>query len=288
MKQLIQVWERCPIVVKAVLSAIVIALAGSIPWSILAFVNTKLGPSIPWSVPAMVGYLWLYWQYLKGRGWPRSTAEIRHSHLRAGALSGRAWRWSLLAGSFALVSLTAFTNLASRFIRVPQAPLPDLSQYSSFTIFSFILMSAVVAGMTEEAAFRGYMQAPIERRYGILIALLIVGILFGFWHFDHTEVSFINLPYYLAVSMIYGMLAYRTGSILPAVVLHVGGNALVDLLLWWRGPSAMAPLIWQSGIDLSFSLNLTEALLFGFAAVLVYKKLVHVMQIEKSIKAGIV
>ena len=37
-------------------------------------------------------------------------------------------------------------------------------------------MQSIVAGVTEEAAFRGYMQSIIERRYGIVMAILVNGI----------------------------------------------------------------------------------------------------------------
>lgn len=283
MTQPMKVWNQCLFILKTVLLAFLAALGGSIPWSILVVVNTKIDPSFPWSVPVMVCYLWFYWKYLRGRGWPRSTAEMRHHNLRAGSLSKRVWGWSLLAGSLALVSLTAFTSVVGRLIYMAQAPFPDLSRYSFITILSFIIMGAFVAGITEEAAFRGYMQAPIERRYGLLPAILIVGIFFDFWHFNHAEVSLINLPYYLSVSAIYGILAYMTGSILPSVVLHVSGNALVDLLLWRRGPSSAAPLIWQSGISVSFLITVAEALFFGIAAILVYKKLERVLRWENHI-----
>ena len=280
MTQLAKVWARCPLLLKAVLSAFLVGLAGSLPWAVLAALNTRVGTLFPWSVPVMAGYLWFYWQYLQGRGWPQSTAETRHRNLRAGRISGRVWGWSLLAGSLALVSLTAFNSLAQRLVPVAQAPFPDLSHYSVLTILAFILMGAAVAGISEEAAFRGYLQAPLERRYGPLVAILLVGLLFGFWHFDHAGVSIIDLPYYLAVSAIYGILAHLTDSILPALVLHACGNALLDLLAWWRGPAPALLPVWQSGIDLSFALNLAAALLVGFAAILVYKKLAQVTRVD--------
>jgi membrane protease YdiL (CAAX protease family) len=37
----------------------------------------------------------------------------------------------------------------------------------------------------EEIAFRGYMQKPLEEAYGIVPAVLIVGIMFWVAHLDH-------------------------------------------------------------------------------------------------------
>ena len=65
-------------------------------------------------------------------------------------------------------------------------------------------MASIVAGVVEEASFRGYMQGPIERRHGPVVAILVTGSVFGFAHFTHPEVTLILMPYYLAVAAIYG------------------------------------------------------------------------------------
>jgi membrane protease YdiL (CAAX protease family) len=45
---------------------------------------------------------------------------------------------------------------------------------------------ALLAGIIEESAFRGYMQGPIERRYGLVVAILITGTMFAIAHLDFT------------------------------------------------------------------------------------------------------
>src|SRR5207237_7477117 len=99
----------------------------------------------------------------------------------------------------------------------------------------------VVAGVVEETSFRGYMQGPVERRYGPAIAILLTGILFGLAHFTHPEVGLILMPYYLAVVAVYGALAYLTNSIFPSMVLHAGGNILSTLALFGRSRSQWQP-----------------------------------------------
>src|SRR5206468_993140 len=88
---------------------------------------------------------------------------------------------------------------------------------------------ALVAGVAEEAGFRGYMQGPMERRYGPVAAILITGMVFGFAHFTHAEVTIAWLPFYVSVAAVYGALAYFTNSIFPSLVLHAGGNLLSSL-----------------------------------------------------------
>jgi membrane protease YdiL (CAAX protease family) len=116
-------------------------------------------------------------------------------------------------------------------------------------------MAAPVAGVIEEAAFRGYMQGPIEQRCGLSIAILITGTMFAVAHLDFTLILW---PYYVAVAAIYGLVTYLTKSILPALVLHTCGNLYSNVDLWlhgqaeWQASSGSAALIWTTGADSSF------------------------------------
>jgi len=107
----------------------------------------------------------------------------------------------------------------------------------------------------EEAAFRGYMQGPIERRYGLPLAILITGTMFAVVHLDFTPVLW---PYYLAVAALYGAITQRCGSILPAVVLHTVGNLYSNFDLWlhgrsdWQAPANGPALVWKTGPDVAF------------------------------------
>ena len=82
-----------------------------------------------------------------------------------------------------------------------------------------LLSAAPIAAIIEEGAFRGYMQGPIERRYGLLIAVLVTGTMFAVAHLDFTLILW---PYYVAVAAIYGTVTSLTNSIRPAIVLHTG------------------------------------------------------------------
>jgi Type II CAAX prenyl endopeptidase Rce1-like len=86
------------------------------------------------------------------------------------------------------------------------------------TMFMLLVMSSVVAGVTEEAGFRGYMQGPIERRYGLAVGILVNGMMFGLLHFpNHPDAVMLMLPYYIAVAAVYGGLTWAANSILPAL-----------------------------------------------------------------------
>jgi membrane protease YdiL (CAAX protease family) len=138
-------------------------------------------------------------------------------------------------------------------------------------------MGAFVSGIVEEAAFRGYMQVPMENRYGLARAIVVVGMIFGLVHFSHPWMTFALLPMYLVVAAVYGIIANTTGSILPCITLHVVGNAYQDIALLMRDPSPFkAPSLWEAGADLNFMLNCLIAVLCGVGVVLSYRKLCSV------------
>lgn len=242
-------------VIQAVLIGMLIILAGTIPRNLLFAANLRFYPALPWAVPLTALYLWFFWRYLKGSGPPDSTSAQRRSSLRANRVSANLWAWSLLAGSLGIVALVFALRVVNRLILLPEQRLPALTGIPSITVLSLLLFAAPVAGIVEEAAFRGYMQQPIERRYGLFVAILITGTMFAVAHLDFTLVLW---PYYIAVSAIYGTVSYLTNSILPAVVLHTCGNLYSNFDLWmhgkaeWQASSGSATLIWNTGVDLSF------------------------------------
>src|SRR3954470_18496478 len=95
-------WE---VVVSAVLVGMLVLLVGTIPRNLMFAANLRYYATIPWAVPLIATYVWLFWRYLKGGGPPESTAEARHSGLRARRVGGHVWSWALVAGGFGIVAL---------------------------------------------------------------------------------------------------------------------------------------------------------------------------------------
>jgi uncharacterized membrane protein len=133
-----------------------------------------------------------------------------------------------------------------------------------------LVMASIVAGVTEEAAFRGYMQTPIERRYGVVAAILVNGTMFGLLHFpNHPGEVLTMLPYYIAVAGVYGGVTWATDSILPALVLHAGGDVFSLTRFWttgraeWQLTAERPPLVWESGFDAAFATALVALVLLG-------------------------
>lgn len=102
-------WRRIPVIIRAPIAGLVVAL-GSLPWATLAIWNQRFWIEIPWAIVPMALYLWIYWKYLGGAGWPRSTGDARRTSLRANCLTADIWGLSLLAGRHGPITAIVVTG----------------------------------------------------------------------------------------------------------------------------------------------------------------------------------
>ncbi len=81
---------------------------------------------------------------------------------------------------------------------------------------------AVVPGIFEELAFRGYVMARLDRLFTPSETLLVQAALFSVLHF--AIVSFVS---HFVIGLVLGLLRRRTGSLYPGMLVHFSWNALV-------------------------------------------------------------
>jgi len=218
-----RLWHRIPALLRAILVGFLVLQVGGAVSGALLLVNLKLSPRAPWFLPATIAWLWLFWRYANGWGWPPSTSRSRRVALRGRPLSGRVWAWSLFAGLLGMASVMGLVFVTARFGSLPpeaaRAPF-DVTSYPWWTVLSIFLAIAATAGVVEEAAFRGYMLSTIQRRHGWLTGIAFVGLMFYLAHLSHAYATLAFLPFFLIYSGFHGLLVYLTRSILPSVVLH--------------------------------------------------------------------
>ena len=284
---ILRVWLRLPVVVRAVIVGGVVLTAGGLLTSPLIYANLKLWPAVPWSVAVMAAYMWLFWQYLQGRWWPRSTSESRRQGLRARRLSRRVWCWAMIAGYLALVSSFALHRVVGRLTPL-RYDIPDvLQQFPFVTLLAILLMVSVVAGIVEEAAFRGFMQGPIEKRHGLAPAIVVVSVVFGAAHLTdwQPDMTVARMSFIVLASVVYGIMVHLVDSILPGLVIHATGDAIGIGLIWWfsRNPgSGASPQGFAASLnDPTFLTNLVVTVVFGVAAVWAFRRLALVARSER-------
>jgi membrane protease YdiL (CAAX protease family) len=224
-------WNRLPAILRGILVAELVVTIGTIPPSIAVILNLRMSPHIPWMLIVTAAWLSFFWWYVGGHGWPRSTQEARGRDLRAPSLSKLAWTWALIAGTFGITGTIAMAFVTARLAHLPReafaAPM-DFSKYGALTVICAIACISATAGVVEEAGFRGFLISPIQRRHGWTIAILISGIMFFLdHHLSHAYATLVFLPFFLAISVVHGLLVKYSGSIRPSVLLH----ALADFIV---------------------------------------------------------
>lgn len=219
---------------EALLGAALVSAGGSGVFSVLALANIATTPWVPWSVAALAVYLPAYWAWLGGRGWPRSTAAARARNLRARQPTAKVRRWALAAGGLAMALDLPVRVVLGRFLPLGGELPPALLQLPPLTTAALLLAVAVVAGVVEEAAFRGYLQSPLERRHGPLVAIVVSTLVFTLAHTGGGRaLTPANFALVALAGVNYGVLAWLTGSIRPGIVLHTSGDVVGLGLLWW-------------------------------------------------------
>lgn len=88
-----------------------------------------------------------------------------------------------------------------------------------------ILFIGVAPGICEEVLFRGYVQTGLSRRWGPWRGALVTAVLFGTMHLNFLQGAFATL-----LGLYLGLLTERTGSVIPAMVLHGMNNVLATVM----------------------------------------------------------
>src|ERR1700730_4031514 len=274
-----RLWNRIPVIVRAVLGGFLVDQVGQLG-AVFIFANLKLFPQVPWMLAAAAAWLWAFWRYVNGAGWPRSTREARRRDLRARPLPGTVWRWSLLAGGLGMAGVVGLGFLTPRLAEIPRDAFKlslDFSAYPPWTVVSILLVISAVAGVAEEAGYRGYMLSPIAHRHGWIAATAVTGLVFFLdHHLSHAYATFAFLPFFLAVSALHARLVYLTGSILPSIVIHAAGDFAVVPFQYGLIGTVHSSAVLKTGAEPSFLVEVASVLVFGAAAVPAFRKLAEV------------
>lgn len=89
-----------------------------------------------------------------------------------------------------------------------------------------ILLIAIAAPISEEICFRGFLFGGLRERFPLLGAALLSGVIFGLLH---AVTGLSAVPPLIVFGMLLAVLYEKTGSIVPAIVLHMLNNGVALL-----------------------------------------------------------
>lgn len=237
----------------AVAAALVVSFAitaiGQGLWGVMAIVNVKLTPALPWAAIVMPFVLAGLGLFLAGCGWPRRGAEGRRRLVPLAPVSGRAWIWSLAAGVASVAALAGLWTVFGSLVRTAPNLLPDPHGLPLWTALPMLLVAITAAPLTEELAFRGYAMGLLRRHFGAVATLVISSLMFAAAHLTQGL-----YPTKLVVYFLFGLglavIVWRTGSLLPAMVVHACGDLIFFTCVWPQ--DAGRRLVAEGGADASF------------------------------------
>ncbi len=261
---MIRSWQRIPVLIRAIVSGAFVSTIGVGAWVLVYPIPA------PWSIAVMSGVLWLYWKYFSGSWRPRVTAEARRNNFRAVKLSAAVWKWGLVGALLFVVVVQSGLVMTFRIVEFPAEAFKaeyNLDALPVWIAWISIIMASLVAGICEETGFRGYMQVPLEERYGPAVGITIVSIVFLVFHLHQAWAPHVLFQIF-AASVLWGILAYASGSIIPGII----GHTIMDIInfsFWWSDVAGKfeRQTIAETGIDFHF---ITWVLIFGVAIALFF------------------
>ena len=238
--KLIAAWHRLPPLVRAPLVAFIVLFIGSTAGSLPVLANTRLLPAVPWSLAVTSLAMAAFWSYFTGGGYPAATRSVRRQVTRLKSLPGPIWRAAAMPLLLSMLTVTSLRLLLPGIFPLdPPKIALDLGSFSPVTVIGMVLSIALTAGVVEEVAFRGYLQKPLEDYYGVPFALTFTGV--AFWLAHAEKVGLGHLPFHLLASILLGLSAYLTRSLLPAILGHLLGDVILLTVYVFHKPD----LLWS-------------------------------------------
>jgi membrane protease YdiL (CAAX protease family) len=272
-------WEKAPLIIRSVLTGFTVSAVGITIWSLLL---TRI--TAPWSVIPMIITLWVYLKFFSGSWSSNKGNEIKKFNFRAVKLSSLFWKWGIVAAVLFVIIVQASFIITFRLVDFPSekftADYKILNSMPLWVAWTVLIMGSIVAGICEETGFRGYMQAPLEKKYGPSTAIIITSIVFMLIHLSHSWAAPI-LPHIFFASVLLGILAYKTGSLIPGII----GHSFLDIFdysVWWSDITGgfHKQTIFKTGIDIHF---IVWCLVFLLALFVFFRSMSRLKKRELSI-----
>ena len=266
--------QKIPLIIRATIAGFSVSTIGIALWiGVASFI-----PS-PWFLIVIIIILGVYWKYFSGSWGLRQTKIMRAANFRSTKLSTRTWKYGLLSAGILVILLQSSIVLTFRLIEYPSEHFKQsytyLGNLPTGMAWLVLIMSSLVAGICEEIGYRGYLQAPLEKKYNLRTANIITSVVFVIIHLHQAWAAPVILHIFL-ISMALGYLAQTFSSLIPGIIAH----SIFDIFnfsYWWSdvlGEFTRKPIS-ITGIDSHFILTILMfmfSLIAFFGIIKKYKK----------------
>ena len=245
-------WSGPAVIAAAIVGGLVIGMVPANVWPVLLAKS-----DVPAAVSAELAFLAVYLWWVAGGGPPVRLRALRAECFGLNQLSPGHWAWGIAAGLSFAGTVHAAIVLLFRFEPFPAAVFHrgyDLAFIPSRSLqWLACIVSALSAGICEEVGFRGYMQKPIENRYGPPLAIFISSLFFTLIHLTKNWALLGMVPIVFGAGLLLGALARQSGTVIFGIL----GHWIMDIGLfafWWTqiAGSFAQRTIFETGVDKSF------------------------------------
>jgi uncharacterized protein len=215
--------------------AFVLATIGGVVGSVIGVMATgakTVNGQVPETAAILAGAVigqygaWLAWIYAASRMKGIGTLRADFGFVVDIA---RDWPMIPLGFGFEIVSGIVLLPITHFIKHAPQRVVQDLDSAHGAKLVVLAITALVVAPVVEELFFRGLLLRSLQRRMSAPAAVAVAGLTFGLAHVVFDFGSGAVLPALVALGMLSGVFAVRTGNLSRSILLHAGFNLLAVL-----------------------------------------------------------
>jgi hypothetical protein len=126
---------------------------------------------------------------------------------------------------------------------------------STAALIGVMILVTLLAPVCEEFFFRGFCFTALRRSFGVALGAALTGVIFGLIHAGGSEPEFL-VPLGVLGALLC-LLYWRTGSIIPCMVLHALNNSIaLGVALGWEPVAIAATMLASSGLIVAVAVAL--------------------------------
>jgi len=152
--------------------------------------------------------------------WQVPPAGLSAAARRLGFVSFRPWS----AVKWISVSLVGYIAFAVGWSVVFGEPRQKDIAGDLGPLWTQILLIVVIAPISEEVCFRGFLFGGLRRRWSFPVAAIAAGLVFGLLHYS---TGWSTVPQLAVLGAVFALVYEKTGSLWPPIIFHALNNAIV-------------------------------------------------------------
>ena len=182
----------------------------------------------------LTGFVLTTWSVVVAFGGFLAAFLIRRRGLAAFGVRRAGWRWIVAAIplgllAFGVKGLVNMAVIAAGFADDAQSPYYDTASGGILPLIATLVTLSLLVPIGEEFLFRGVLMRGLLR-YGPVLAVVVSTVVFALFHGINLA-----LPTALVFGLFAAEVARRSGSVWPAVIMHVINNLALPVFVLLGG-----------------------------------------------------